>query len=386
MRIEDLIATKIAENKARNGYRPPMADDDLDDGYRYEDVESRIREHDAEQGRRGGPPEPERPPMRERLLSVADLANLPRLEPVVSQLLDFDTIVLAYGRRDSAKSFVAIDLLNSVASGTRWHGRTVTTATAIYVVAEGAAGLNPRFVAWRDCDRNLGTALPPEQLMILPEPVNLLNPAAVGEFATMAAEIGARLIIFDTLARCMVGGDENSAKDAGMAIEQLDVIRRRTSACIIVVHHSGKNLDNGARGSSAFEAACDTVLEIGMADNIVMITATKQKNHVAPNPIRLRLCSTGPSAVLEDYCYEDSELPESVIETLRALRDIETPDGVATGKWAVAVTTSPRSFYRHVKRLLDDSLIVSIGTGKVPKYLLTELGHEVTATTATVLS
>ena len=308
----------------------------------------------------------DRPPMRDRLLSVADLANLPQLEPVVNQLLDFDTIVLAYGRRDSAKSFVAIDLLNSIASGTRWHGRTITTANAIYVVAEGAAGLDPRFVAWQQERQNV--TLPADKLMILPEPVNLLNPAAVGEFATVAAQVGARFIVLDTLARCMVGGDENSAKDAGMAIEQLDVIRRRTGACIVVVHHSGKNLDNGARGSSAFEAACDTVLEIGMTDNIVMITATKQKNHVAPNPIRLRLRSTGPSAVLDDYRAEEGDIPESALNTLRALGEIETPEGVNTGKWAVAVDVPARTFYRHLKLLLDNGLITNIGSTKMPRY------------------
>jgi hypothetical protein len=290
--------------------------------------------------------------------------------------------VLAYGRRGCGKSFVAVDLTASIASGSRWHGRLTSQAKGLYVVAEGAAGLGQRYDAWQD--HYSRTVL--DELMILPEPVNLLSPSTVGEFADMAAEIGAKLIILDTLARCMVGGDENSARDAGMAVEQLDVIRRRTGACVIAVHHAGKNLENGARGSSAFEAAADTVLEIGMTDDIMIIECTKQKNHVQPNPMRLRLRPTSRSAVLEDYSYEDAELPQSVVETLCALRDIETPDGVSTGKWAVAVTTSPRSFYRHVKRLLDDSLIVSVSTSKTPKYLLTEYGREVTATTANPLT
>lgn len=323
----------------------------------------------------------DRPPMRDRLLSVADLANLPAPAPIVHHLLDFDSVVLAYGRRGCGKSFVAVDLTAAIASGSRWHGRLTTQAFGLYVVAEGAAGLGQRYDAWEETHRAAALT----SLMILPEAVNLLSPSTVGEFADMAAELGAKLIVLDTLARCMVGGDENSAKDAGMAVEQLDVIRRRTGACVIAVHHAGKNLDNGARGSSAFEAAADTVLEIGMTDDIMLIECTKQKNHVQPNPLRLRLRGTAKSAVLEDYSFEDAELPLSVIESLCALRDIETPDGVATGKWAVAVTTSPRSFYRHVKRLLDDSLIVSIGSAKTPKYLLTELGQQVAATTATSL-
>jgi hypothetical protein len=312
------------------------------------------------------PKEPERPPMRDRLLSVADLANLPAPAPIVSQLLDFDSVVLAYGRRGCGKSFVAVDLTASIASGSRWHGRLTSQAKGLYVVAEGAAGLGQRYDAWQD--HYARTTL--EGLMILPEPVNLLSPSTVGEFADMVAELGAKLIVLDTLARCMVGGDENSARDAGMAVEQLDVIRRRTGACVIAVHHAGKNLENGARGSSAFEAAADTVLEIGMTDNIMVIACTKQKNHVQPNPIRLRLQTTTHSAVLEDYRADEGEIPDSALLTLTALSDIQTPEGVSTGKWASAVEAPPRTFYRHLKLLLDAGLIENVGSNKMPRYLV----------------
>ena len=348
----------LREHAKPNGHAPPMADDDP-----YTDIP-----HPA------GPELAERPPMRNRLLSVADLGNMPPLEPIVQHLLDFDTIVLAYGRRDSAKSFVAIDLMASIASGTRWHGRLTTITPALYVVAEGAAGLDPRFVAWQGNDRHFGAPLPIEQLMILPEPVNLLSPAAVGEFANMAAEVGARFIVFDTLARCMVDGDENSAKDAGMVIEQLDVIRRRTSACVFVVHHAGKNLDNGGRGSSAFEAAFDTVLEFGMTDDIVMITCTKQKNHVKPNPIRLRLRSTGPSAVLDDYTSDGGDLPRGALETLAALSEIEITGGIATGVWANESKCAEATFYRHRKMLITLGLVSNIGTDKQARYQVSEAG------------
>lgn len=361
MNVEEMLHTKLLERAlipSSNGQADP-----------YTEVP-----HPADT--EGG--ELDRPGLRHRLLSVTDLANMPTPQPIVHHLLDFDSVALAYGRRGCGKSFVAVDLTAAIASGTRWHGRRTTQTAGLYVVAEGAAGLGQRYDAWQD--RNLGTAIL-RDLMILPEAVNLLSPSTVGEFADMAVELGARLIVLDTLARCMVGGDENSAKDAGIAVEQLDVIRRRTGACVIAVHHAGKNIDNGARGSSAFEAAADTVLEIGMTDDILTVVCTKQKNHVAPNPIRLRLRPTARSAVLEEYRVEGSEMPESVVETLRALRDIETPDGVATSKWAMSVTTNPRTFYRHVKRLLDDSLIVNTGTKKIPKYLLTEVGREVADTT-----
>lgn len=316
------------------------------------------------------PPEPERPPMRDRLLTVADLANMPAPAPIVHHLLDFDSVVLAYGRRGCGKSFVAVDLTAAIASGSRWHGRLTTQAFGLYVVAEGAAGLGQRYDAWEE--NHQAAAL--TSLMILPEAVNLLSPSTVGEFANMAADLGAKLIVLDTLARCMVGGDENSAKDAGMAVEQLDVIRRRTGACVIAVHHAGKNLDNGARGSSAFEAAADTVLEIGMTDDIMMIACTKQKNHVQPNPIRLRLKATSRSAVLEDYAFEGDELTPGMLETLTALSDIQVTGGIATSVWARESKCSDATFYRHRKSLLTLGLISNVGTEKQARYQVTETG------------
>ncbi len=47
-----------------------------------------------------------------------------------------------------------------------------------------------------------------------------------------------RLIVIDTLARCFGGNDENDARGMGAFIEGCDVIRLKTAATVLVVHHS----------------------------------------------------------------------------------------------------------------------------------------------------
>lgn len=96
------------------------------------------------------------------------------------------------------------------------------------------------------------------------------------------AECGEKveLIIFDTLARCFGGSDENDARDMGAFIEGCDVIKRETGATVLVVHHSGKDEAKGARGSSAFRAALDAEFNIkreGEAKALVL-TCTKMKD------------------------------------------------------------------------------------------------------------
>ncbi len=316
---------------------------------------------------------PDGPNVRDRMLSLADIDLLPPPAPLVGDLIDLDSIVLAYGRRGSGKSFVAVDLIASITTGTRWHGRSIAHRPAVYVVAEGVAGIGQRFAAWFGAHPT--QARPgPDRLLVLPEPVNLLSPSSVGLFAQACAEQGAGLIILDTLARCMVGGDENSAKDAGLAIEQLDVIRRATGACVVAVHHSGKSADAGARGSSAFEAAADTVLEIGTADGITTILCTKQKNHAQPNPIRLVMRPISDSVALADYHADTDELPDSVLATLRALADSDVGAGLAATAWQAVSGVIVPTFYRHRKRLVTLGLVSNVGTGNQPRYQVTDTG------------
>src|SRR3546814_1418550 len=57
-------------------------------------------------------------------------------------------------------------------------------------------------------------------------------------------------------------GDENSAQDVGAFNAAVASLQEATGACVVVVHHSGKNKAAGARGSSALLGAIDTEIEI----------------------------------------------------------------------------------------------------------------------------
>lgn len=65
------------------------------------------------------------------------------------------------------------------------------------------------------------------------------------------------LIIIDTFARNF-GGDENSAADVGHFIREVDRhLRRNWNASVLILHHSGKDGEREARGSSALKGAVD---------------------------------------------------------------------------------------------------------------------------------
>jgi hypothetical protein len=96
------------------------------------------------------------------------------------------------------------------------------------------------------------------------------------------------LIVVDTLARSMGDGDENTAKDAAMFVRNCDLIREATGAHVMVIHHTGKDEERGARGSSALRAAVDTEILVG-ADH--RISSKKQRDMMAPADLHFTLRS-----------------------------------------------------------------------------------------------
>lgn len=94
-----------------------------------------------------------------------------------------------------------------------------------------------------------------------------------------------RLIILDTLARCFGGSDENAAKDMGAFIQGCDYIKAATQATVLIIHHSGKVQDKGARGSSAFRAALDVEFNVRREGDggALILSCTKMKDAEEPS-------------------------------------------------------------------------------------------------------
>jgi len=90
------------------------------------------------------------------------------------------------------------------------------------------------------------------------------------------------LVIIDTLARSFGGADENQARDMGAFISACDQIRANTGgATLLIVHHSGVQDKERARGSSSLRAACDFEYRIEResgAKLAYILKATKSKD------------------------------------------------------------------------------------------------------------
>jgi AAA domain len=240
--------------------------------------------------------------LRARLLTAAEVIKRPPPELLVEGLLFRTTLALLYGQPKSFKSFLALDLALSIAGGRDWSDRTTAHGPVVYVAAEGLAGLGKRIQAWEQAYGFKRTATG-EAFYVLPEKVRLLEFGDVAALVDLTRLVQPRLVVLDTLNRCLVGGDENDSEDMGRAVDAIDQVRQ-AGTTVLVVHHADK-AGRHYRGHSSLEGAVDTVLKLERAGKVITLTTEAQKDAEEAAPIQLRTTreQVGDETSLVLYCH-----------------------------------------------------------------------------------
>ena len=230
-----------------------------------------------------------------RLYTGEQLLAMPEPAWLVKDAIFAGGLTLLYGMKGTYKSFVALSLAHAIATGDPWiGGRTTTPGTVVYVVAEGKGFFRRRVEA-------LGCAAAPIRYVTVP--VNLFRKGEAAAFAEhVRAQLGetpVALFVFDTLARSMVGGEENSNSDMGTVVEAAQSLQHGSGAAVLLVHHTGKD-GLTARGAYALNAAADVVLRLEKTgDRAVTLTFENTKDWAEPDPLRLALVAAAPSLRVE---------------------------------------------------------------------------------------
>ena len=233
------------------------------------------------------------------------LSDVEPIEWLIADVLDRGTLAAIVAPPSRFKSFVAIDMACSIATGTDWLGHPTHQGTVVYLCGEGRRGVLDRVRAWFHHKNLDHTEVP---LMITQ------GSFAAQESETMGAYISAvtrslnggpqiiqspSLIIIDTYSRYAAGLDENSASETATMIKQLERLQKYFGATVLVVHHVAKATGD-ARGSSAFVGALDwqyTIMREGdegkqskaldLQDLRCTISLTKSKDHAGIDPLSI---------------------------------------------------------------------------------------------------
>ena len=261
-------------------YLPPAA---------AEDVEPEPAS-DAEAFEPGPALEPEPAESKIRIEPWDTIQDEP-VEWLIQDVLPRKGFSALFGPPGSFKSFVALDIAHSVATGTAWMGKEVSTPGAVlYICGEGHGGVGARI---RAC-RLLHKTEPGAKVYVIRHQLNLRSSKEDIQQLHLAIsnlvqreEIRFELVQVDTLARAFGGGNENDSSDMGAFIASLSKIQRLLDCALQIVHHVGKDITKGLRGHSSLLGALDTELELQRLDSALQdnqyagsgnITITKQKD------------------------------------------------------------------------------------------------------------
>jgi hypothetical protein len=228
------------------------------------------------------------------LVMARDLVkNLKPVRWAVRGYLEQQTLAVLFGEPGAGKSFVALDLACTIASGRNWHGRAARQTPVVYVCGEGYAGLRRRMVGWslwHDC------SLDRVPLAVTRRAVPLCDLKAVAQLkdeidraVEQLGDVPGQFIV-DTVARNFGGLDENSTKDMMLFVDHIAGYLMDTyKAGTLLVHHSG-HLDKGrARGSSALKGAVDAEYVLAKDPAGVVLEALKMKDAELPAPVSFEM-------------------------------------------------------------------------------------------------
>lgn len=304
---------------------------------------------------------------------VADEALANAVPPLVAGLLDCGAMSVLYGDSNVGKTFVAMDLAFRIGAGMPYRGGATMQGNVVYLVLEGGRGASQRLAALRQFHGEAGAG---SRVWTIRSPANLREPDAdIGPLMEVlerfaAAHGGIALLVVDTLARAMAGGEENSSVDMGVMVRHFDALRAALACHLMVIHHTGKDAARGARGHSSLRAAVDTEIEVAEGK----ITVTKQRDMekawsagfvLRPVPLGMNNLGemvTGAVAEVVDIrkledAAEAGRTPEAprkaeakMLEAIRSLRKAgETVTPALAGRWlaeqGVKITNSTARVY-----------------------------------------
>ena len=198
-----------------------------------------------------------------RRMTVAEVIGRPPKPMLIEGLIGEGDSCMMAGKRKSGKSCLTHDMLFAMVTGMRFAGRfnPVKRASIAYFTTEGKGGMRDRLAALKDyyqlSDDDLSGF---GYFETLPQLFDKNHKRHASVLLKELAEDGRHydLIVFDTFAKSILGGEENSNSDMTNALATLEEVRAELGCASLLDHHTGK--DGKVRGASAIDGDLDLML------------------------------------------------------------------------------------------------------------------------------
>ena len=199
----------------------------------------------------------------------------PKAEAFVEDFLYPGQFSLLYGPSSIGKSIFSIDMLVRASLGLSWAGRQTKPIDVLWLPTENPVEFQRRLSACLSVHSSLSKG--DEKHWFTEAQLQLANDQTTSRMELIAQHLKRnerrrqQVVQIDTLSQAIPGLDENAASVMTQVIFN---VRYLLSMCpdahVMLVHHSGKHKERGARGHSALSAAVDT--EIAMFGKTIHVT------------------------------------------------------------------------------------------------------------------
>jgi len=244
--------------------------------------------------------EPDSPKGDELAIQLGALMRLDLTPPppLVPGLIDSGTSILLAGPPNVGKSWIALQLALSVATGTRFLDHFPTEPATVLVIDEEGTlfGAKDRMTMLVN-GHGVGFVNQTELYFAIGKGIKLTTPAGLLLTQRMIDRYHPKLVIIDSMIR--VGADENKAREMADMFAGLQLLKTGSGAAFCLVHHTRKpgeqmpeDLGDLIRGSTEIRAYFDTIFLglPGETSTDIVLHTIKQRWHPKPSdPYAIRL-------------------------------------------------------------------------------------------------
>jgi hypothetical protein len=177
----------------------------------------------------------------------------PMSEWLIDGLFRARTHMTLFAQSGNAKSFLGVDIACSISANVPFHGRAVQQAEVIYIAAEAPEEIHKRIGAW---EQHHGVEA---NVLFMDKGVQIPNSNHMAQLTEIirSRKGAVKLVIFDTLSRCMYGVKSKDADEVNTKVNApIQALIDETGVAVLQIHHTG--WDGGhERDSSALRDAVD---------------------------------------------------------------------------------------------------------------------------------
>jgi hypothetical protein len=255
-------------------------------------------------------------PRKSRVLWIDDEPPTKDIPWLVDEMIPVGGMGFLAAKAKEGKTYLAVDLALCVAFGVPFFGRKIASRGGTHIIAaEGAYGTPRRIrtaLAEKFAKGQADAKVPitfekgaPDLLTAAGLKAFIEEMRAVAEEMQRRYGVPLRLLIIDTFSKGFTVADEDKVAETGKATRAMQVIADALGIAVISLHHFGKDLSKGMRGSSRLGADADFVLIIRRKGELFLDMCREAEDSIVLGNFELRAVTVGvkPDGTPITSCY-----------------------------------------------------------------------------------